>query len=156
MNTGRAVKPELIYMDTGALVAFFDKGDKNHEAAMNYFESSVLEGAKFVVGRPVLAEFINGASKVNGKRVAIQLKNILFSSNYIIIENETEEDWKKAWEIFEKFNDQDGMDLVDCLSFAIMERLEITKAFTFDSDFATYGFAVVPKPSKQRKKQKKV
>ncbi|WP_148221094.1 type II toxin-antitoxin system VapC family toxin [Thermococcus barophilus] len=155
MNPGRAVKPELIYMDTGTLIAFFDKGDKNHEIAVSYFESSVLKGAKFVVGRPVLVEFLNGASKVNGKRVAIQLKNLICSSKYILIEDETEEDWEKAWRLFEKFKDQDGMDLVDCLSFAIMERLEITKAFTFDSDFATYGFTVVPRPPKPKKKQKR-
>lgn len=74
-------------------------------------------------------------------------------SKYILIENETEEDWEKAWRLFEKFKDQGDMDLVDCLSFAIMERFEITKAFTFGSDFVTYGFTVVPKPLKPKKKQ---
>lgn len=144
MIRGGAVKPELIYMDTGALIAFFSEGDKNHEAAVNFFESSVLDGAKFVVGRPVLMEFLNGASKRNGKRVAIELKKIITSSEHVIIEKETEEDWEKAWRLFEKFADQDGMDLVDTLSFAIMERLGIRKAFTFDSDFASCGFKVVP------------
>ncbi|CAB50077.1 type II toxin-antitoxin system VapC family toxin [Pyrococcus abyssi] len=141
----KRMKSKLVYIDTGALIAFFDKRDKNHKIAVSYFESAILNGVRFVVGRPVLMEFINGASKVNGKRVAIQLKNLIYSSRYILIENETERDWEKAWEIFEKFDDQDGMDLVDCLSFAIMERLGIKKAFTFDSDFETYGFIVVPR-----------
>ena len=45
------------------------------------FESSVLEDAKFVVGRLVFVEFLNGASKVNGKHVAIQLKSLICSAN---------------------------------------------------------------------------
>ncbi|RLI77503.1 VapC toxin family PIN domain ribonuclease, partial [Archaeoglobales archaeon] len=30
------------------------------------------------------------------------------------------------------------------LSFAMMERLDLRTAFTFDSDFKTHGFEVVP------------
>ena len=146
---GRTVRPELIYIDTGALIAFFAERDKNHERAVGYFQSAVLEGSRFVVGRPVLAEFLSGALKVSGKRVAIRLREILLSSRYITVEKETEEDWEKAWEIFEKFDDQDGMDVVDCLSFAIMERLGIKKAFTFDRDFAIYGFTIVPEKVKE-------
>jgi len=36
------------------------------------------------------------------------------------------------------------IDLTDCLSFSIMERMNIDTAFTFDSDFQTYGFKVLP------------
>lgn len=125
---GRTVRPELVYMDTGALIAFFAERDKNHERAMEYFQSAVLEGSRFVVGRPVLAEFLSGASKVSGKRVAIRLREVILSSRYITIEKETEEDWEKAGETSEKFDNHDGIDMVDCLSFAIMERLGIKKS----------------------------
>jgi len=101
-------------------------------------------GAKFIIGRPVLMEFLNGASKRAGKKIALELKRRIISSKFVMIENETEEDWEKAWQIFEKFNDQNGMDLIDCLSFAIMERMGIKEAFTFDRDFEIYGFKKVP------------
>ncbi|MFA4640536.1 type II toxin-antitoxin system VapC family toxin [Pyrococcus kukulkanii] len=140
----KQVKPEMIYMDTGALIAFFNTKDENHAKAVAFFKESVTKGIRFVVGRPVLMEFLNGTSKRVGKRTALELKNIILSSEFIIIENETEEDWNKAWKIFEKFEDYDGMDLVDCLSFAIMERLRIITAFTFDHDFEIYGFYRVP------------
>ncbi|MFA4701993.1 hypothetical protein [Pyrococcus kukulkanii] len=62
-------------------------------------------------------EFLNGASKRVGKRVALELKRIILNHR---------DDWSKAWEVFEMFEDHDGMDLVVCLSFAIMESLGVT------------------------------
>ena len=51
-------------------------------------------------------------------------------------------DEDRAWEIIEHFDDKDAT-LTDATSFAVMERLRIGVAFTFDSDFAQYGFAVL-------------
>jgi len=94
-------------------------------------ERAILEGSLFVIGRPVLLEFINGTSKRRGKKVALKLRENLLKSKFIWIENESDEDWERAWRIFERFEDHNGMDLTDCLSFAIMERLGIRRAFTF-------------------------
>ncbi|WP_245612490.1 type II toxin-antitoxin system VapC family toxin [Palaeococcus ferrophilus] len=141
---GKAIKPELVYMDTSALIAFFNPNDKNHKRAVEFFESKAVSGARFVIGRPVLMEFLNGASKRAGKKVALELKRLIEASHFVRVENETEEDWERAWEIFERFDDHDGMDVTDCLSFAIMERLGIKEAFTFDGDFEAYGFKRAP------------
>lgn len=144
VKRGKSVRPELIYMDTGALIAFFNPRDKNHEKAVKFFELMASEGAKFLIGRPVLMEFLNGTSKRASKKVAIELKKRITSSRFVVVENETEEDWENAWETFERFGDINGMDLVDCLSFSIMERLGIKRAFTFDNDFEAYGFEKIP------------
>ncbi len=37
-----------------------------------------------------------------------------------------------------------GVSIVDWTSFAVMRRLGLTTAFTFDADFAAEGFAVIP------------
>jgi len=39
----------------------------------------VAEGVKFVIGRPALMEFLNGASKRVEKRVALELKRIILN-----------------------------------------------------------------------------
>ena len=141
----KRIKPELVYMDTSALIALASRTDKNHEKVRNFFEKSIMSGIKFMLGRPVLVEFLNGVSKRVNKKVAIQLYKRYTSSKIVIIEKETEEDWEKAWKIFERYEDQNGMDVIDCLSFAIMERLGIREAFTFDRDFETYGFNKLPR-----------
>ena len=36
------------------------------------------------------------------------------------------------------------LSLVDCVSFEIMRRRDVARAFALDSDFSKQGFAVVP------------
>ena len=66
------------------------------------------------------------------------MDNIL-NSKLLLVEPVTERDWDKAIVYFKKYNDQQ-IDLTDCLSFAIMERLEMKGVLTFDNDFKTHGF----------------
>lgn len=39
------------------------------------------------------------------------------------------------------------LNLVDCVSFAVMLHLHVADAFTFDAHFAEQGFTVVPPPA---------
>jgi predicted nucleic acid-binding protein len=48
-------------------------------------------------------------------------------------------DLRAAWAIGDVFPDQD-FSVVDKTSFAVMERLGVTRAASFDSDFATYRY----------------
>jgi predicted nucleic acid-binding protein len=58
-------------------------------------------------------------------------------SNVIPLQRVTALDLERAWEIFSKYEDQD-FSLIDCTSFAIMERMKITDAFTFDGHFSVF------------------
>ena len=46
---------------------------------------------------------------------------------------------KEAWDLFARWGSA-GANAVDCVSFAIMRRLSIEKAFTFDELFRLAGF----------------
>jgi predicted nucleic acid-binding protein len=48
-------------------------------------------------------------------------------------------DLRRAWQMRKAFQDQ-SFSLVDRTSFAMMERLEISKVVTFDHDFVVYRF----------------
>jgi predicted nucleic acid-binding protein len=45
----------------------------------------------------------------------------------------------EAWDLFHRWGGS-GANPVDCASFAIMRRMNIRKAFTFDEHFRTAGF----------------
>lgn len=53
-----------------------------------------------------------------------------------------EGDERRAREIIERYADK-AFSLTDAISFAVMERLRIGVALTFDRHFAQYGFAVL-------------
>lgn len=48
-----------------------------------------------------------------------------------------------AWDLFCRWGGS-GANAVDCISFAIMRRFGIKKAFTFDRHFRAAGFDILP------------
>lgn len=60
-------------------------------------------------------------------------------SGVATIEQTTSGDLEAAWAIGERFPDQDFA-LVDRTSFALMERLGISRVISFDSDFAVFRY----------------
>lgn len=57
----------------------------------------------------------------------------------VAVEKVTALDLERAWVIGEAFPDQ-NFSLVDRTSFAVMERLGLTRAASFDDDFAVYRY----------------
>lgn len=51
-------------------------------------------------------------------------------------------DEERARRIIFRYTDKD-FSFADAVSFAVMERLQISHAFTFDRHFAQYGFTVL-------------
>jgi len=130
------------YLDTSALIALSDRRDRHHEEAKTYLEEALNKGVRFVVGRHVVIEYIDGVVKRVSKEKGIEELNNILGSRMLVVEKMREEDWTKAVEYFKRYGEL-GVDLTDCISFSIMERMEIDSVFTFDSDFKL-KFAVVP------------
>jgi uncharacterized protein len=59
------------------------------------------------------------------------------------VERVSVDDEHRAWEIIEQCADKD-FSLADTTRFAVMERLGLTEAFTFDRNFAEFGLVVRP------------
>ena len=131
-----------IYLDTSALIALGDLRDMNHNPAVEYFTKSLDSGMIFVLGRHILIEYIDGLTKRVSKEKAIKALENISKSSLLFVENITEADWEMALKHFRRYTDK--IDLTDSLSFALMERENIKKVFTFDKDFATHGFLMVP------------
>lgn len=56
-----------------------------------------------------------------------------------VVEQTTSADLEAAWAIGERFPDQ-NFSLVDRTSFALMERLGITRTIAFDDDFSIFRY----------------
>ncbi len=131
-----------IFLDTSGLIALSDRKDRNHKTARAYLKDRVHKGARFVLGRNVLVEYIDGVTKRIGKKKALEELHNILNSKLLVIEPVSQVDWDLAVKYFRKYDDQQ-IDITDCLSFALMERLSLDTAMTFDSDFRTHGFKVV-------------
>ena len=91
----------------------------------------------------VIFETHTESSRV-GRDVARQfLADFEGSNTRVIRVRKSDEDRAKA--IIFQYTDKD-FSYTDALSFAVMERLRITYAFTFDADFAQYGFTPLSVP----------
>ena len=128
-----------IFLDTSFLIALSDEKDKNHKRAKTSLKKLVGKGSRFIVGRNILNEYLDGVTKRISKEKAIEEMDNILNSKLLLVEPVTQRDWDKAIVYFKKYNDQQ-IDLTDCLSFAIMERLEMKGVLTFDNDFKTHGF----------------
>jgi len=117
--------------------------DKNHARAVTYLRAALKAGTRFVLGRPVLIEYIDGVTKRVGKSEAIEQLRALEASAVMRIEPDVAEDHQVARDLFVRYDDH-PIDLTDCLSFAIIGRLGLEEAFSFDRDFATHGLTCRP------------
>ena len=133
----------LVYVDTSALIALAMSTDKYHGPATEYFRGALEDGTRFITGRPVLIEYIDGVAKRIGKSEAVEELRLLESTATLRIESDAEEDWELGRQLFLRYDDQ-AVDLTDSISFAIMDRLGLKEVFTFDRDFAVHGLTCRP------------
>lgn len=74
-------------------------------------------------------------------RVAVAAGEALRQRRVARLEHITEEDVERAWEVFQQYHDKEWS-FTDCTSKVVMERLRITRAFSFDSHFDQFGAVV--------------
>ena len=121
-------------MDTSAWYAAADRGDRQNGAAKRLLaidEPLVTSDHVLVETWRLIHHFISAYAAETfweGLR-----------SGVATIEQTTSADLEAAWAIGQGFADQD-FSLVDRTSFALMERLGITRVISFDDDFAIFRY----------------
>lgn len=76
-----------------------------------------------------------------GRTIAARILTEIDHSTAVLV-RVSAADERRAREIITTYQDKD-FSLTDATSFAIMERLRIGHAFTFDRHFTQYGFTVL-------------
>lgn len=140
MNGNRSV----VFLDTSALKAVFDKDDEFHQKAISFWDKAKSEKIGFVTSNFILDEFYTLARSHLGKSAALQFhQDLVESAPQLKITRIVIKDEVKAWKYFEKLPDR-RLSFTDCTSFAVMERAGLKEVFAFDKHFARAGFKVLP------------
>lgn len=125
-----------VFVDTGILVGAALTGDRRHEPAAATLEG--LAGVRTFTTDHVLVEAWAIINSRSGHAAAMRFWSALRETP-LEIEPVGVPDLARAHAIAEQWADQ-AFDIVDCTSFAVMERTGCRRAATFDRDFAVYRF----------------
>lgn len=133
------ISHENIFVDTGAWVALADKDDAYHKKAATAYPSILKTHRSLITSNLVIAEAYVLILNELGRKAALTFLEGIKASPRILKIYSNEEIEADAEKILIKYEDQD-FSYTDAVSFAVMERLKITKAFCFDKHFLTAGF----------------
>ena len=123
-----------IFVDSSAWYAAADRGDRQNDRAKRLLatdEPLVTSDHNLVETWRLIHHFISARA---AETFWDGLRN-----GVATIEQTTSADLEAAWAIGERFPDQD-FSLVDRTSFALMERLGISRVISFDNDFAIFRY----------------
>jgi len=126
-----------IFVDTGAFYALADAGDTNHSAARTVFEARGAAG-DLVTSDYVFVESWCLIRARLGRGAAMKFWDAM-QSDVVKTYGVTSRDLSLARAIASSWPDQD-FSLIDCTSFALMERLRLDEALAFDSHFRVYRY----------------
>jgi predicted nucleic acid-binding protein len=133
----------VILVDTAALYALLDTNDPNHGRARDTLERLRDEDARLLAHEYVLVEATALVQRRLGLGVLRRfLDDLLPLIEIIWIDPALHAEAREAL----LAGGRRDISLVDWVSFLVMRRHGLRQVFTFDSDFADAGFALLPAP----------
>jgi hypothetical protein len=128
-----------VFIDTSGFKALVDPQDDFHQSAAQVWEQLAKQEADLVTSNYILDETFTLLRARCGLKTCLKFRQMLQqSSNVLSIYRINIEDERQAWHWFTK--DWSKLSYTDCVSFALMERLGITQAVSFDQHFKRAGF----------------
>lgn len=128
-------------VDTSALFALLDADDENHRRARAHLQAVLADEATLLTHEYVLVETIALVQRRLGVGTLRRfLDDLLPLIDVAWVDEALHLEAREAL----LAADQRHVSLVDRVSFLLMRRHGVLRAFTFDSDFGVAGFEVVP------------
>lgn len=130
-----------VFQDSSAYAALLDRRDENHAAARRIVGAISQAQYRLVTTNVILIEAHALILSNMSSEFARQFLRNVQSGNTLIVRVRARDE-QRAQEVLFRYTDKDWS-FADATSFVVMERLGMRYAFTFDSDFAQYGFTVL-------------
>jgi predicted nucleic acid-binding protein len=134
--------PRYVLVDSSAWFALTDRRDANHRQASRVATRLANDRRTLLATNFILAEAHALLLNRAGRDLAWGFVQQVVAGGDAALMRVGESDEARALAIIESYDDKD-FSLTDATSFAVMERLEIADAFTFDRHFRQFGFAVL-------------
>ena len=126
------------FVDTSFYIARVMPRDQWHEEALR----AVRPGITFFTSAFVVNETISLLQARGFFSAAISfLREARLSQDVSIVYPDAVMQ-SEGWDLFARWGPA-GANAIDCVSFAVMRKLAIRKAFTFDEHFRTAGFEIL-------------
>lgn len=129
----------MIFVDTSAWFSMVVSTAEQHQAVKLCFETLTepLITTDYVVDETLTLLRARGYPKL-----ALTLGEEFFHGSVTGIHHLSEDDVQEVWEVFRQYDDKEWS-FTDCASKVVMERLQITQAFSLDHHFRQFGNVIV-------------
>lgn len=127
---------EPLFVDTGYIIALINENDRYHRQALALSEK--YDGHRLVTTDAVLLEVGNALSRFARAQASRIIRHFQNADEVTLITlNPTLFNMAMHW--YDKHQDK-TWGLVDCVSFAVMTEMRLSRALTFDRHFIQAGF----------------
>jgi len=130
-----------VFVDTGSYFALAVREDTHHHRARDLLRSLEQRGGRLFTSNFILTEMHALLLSRRGRDLAARTLERIDRSSALIVRIGPDDE-QRARAIIYEYDDK-NFSLTDATSFAVMERLRISTAFTFGRNFAQYGFQLL-------------
>ncbi len=135
------LRERRVFVDSSVYLALLDQDDEHHREATQIVHQLAHARYRQFPTNVLLIESHALILSVLGRAPAARFLKALEESHTVIVRVRASDE-VRAKHILFQYEDKD-FSFADAISFAVMERFAIRLAFTFDRDFAQYGFTVL-------------
>lgn len=126
-----------LFVDTGAFYALADRSDRHHSGVAAAFRE-LVDTEELVTSDHVVVETWFLIVSRLGRDAALRFWDAT-ETGVVQVFGVTSSDWHRGHEIARDWPDQ-GFSIVDCTSFALIERYRIERAMALDRHFRVFRY----------------
>ncbi len=131
----------MVLVDSSAFYAFLDKANAAHETVLAAWDGAVAAGDSMVATNYIVAE----TAALCQRRLGMEAtREFLVEVVPVLQMHWVDQETHDAGVASLLAAGRRDLSLVDCISFAVMRRLGLRRAFTLDPHFRDQGFDCVP------------
>ena len=133
----------MIFVDTGAFLGRYLDNDQHHLQAESVWRRIEHDREGLCTSNFIINELATLLGRRSDRGFAAQRIRNIYESDLIDVFRPDEAEEHDALVFFEKYYDQ-RVSFTDCVSFVLMKRRGVHRAFSFDRHFDLPGFTRIP------------